>query len=251
MTRSTIHCAGTITPTRPSTNSVIGMCAADRGTSCRAANPPHSAAADSTVPANTAVARLPRALTGRVCAPWPSSRDGNASTPRRIQSRSAIVTATPLVRKRSAIAAASEEAPSTPSASSSRTAIDIGIVATIASVSPRATTCMSPPGGDTTTNSCAISTTVVNRSCSPSRSASARCNTTQLFATVSAASRTRSTRDDAHHVEQTSTIVSAQPPTTSCMTACHTSATATGHSSINVSSSSTPSIPAQTNSASA
>src|SRR6185312_10869753 len=174
VTRCTAQRAGTITPTRPSTNSVIGTPATDGRTSCPAANPPQTTAADSTALANTAVARPPRLVDGRATGARTSSSDGSASTLRRTQSRSQIVTTTPLARRRSAISAPSRPAPSTPSGPSTTTAVDAGIFVTTPSTFPCATTWMSPPGNDTTTNSGAISTTANGRSDSPSRNACAR-----------------------------------------------------------------------------
>src|SRR4051812_22893663 len=62
---------------------------------------------------------------------------------------------------------------------------------------------ISPTGGDTTTTPGAIPPPVVNRPDRPPRSPCARRSTTTSFATVLAASRIRSTREDPHHVGQT------------------------------------------------
>ena len=78
VTRWTTQCAGTMTPTRPSTNSVIGMPAADgRTSSSRLRIHRRATAADSSAPANTAVARPPRLVGGRATGARASSSDGS------------------------------------------------------------------------------------------------------------------------------------------------------------------------------
>ena len=130
VTRWTTHCAGTMTPTRPSTNSVIGMFGGRRANVV--------SRRESTAERPQPIAACRPIRQSRVRRDWstdepqargPRPRDGSASTLRRTQSRSQIVTATPLARKRSAIAAASGQAPSTPSGPSTTTAIDVGIFA--------------------------------------------------------------------------------------------------------------------------
>ena len=102
--RSTGHWAGTVIPTRPSTNSVIaGTAAGGAGGSCRVANPPHSTAPATSAPAITADARRRRIFGTASTAGTGASCRVDATATRRNSSSSATVTAIPLVRNRSAI----------------------------------------------------------------------------------------------------------------------------------------------------
>ncbi len=142
---------------------------------------------------------------------------------------------TPSLRRHLEIASASSVPPTTPTGASTRTEVE----GPTWSATERAMSVVSPRRGSAvttspalamTTNSGAISTTVVTPE-TPPPSTSARCSTDTFGDRTAAASRTRSTRVFGHHVGQTSTVASSSSGSTVRKTSRQIAGTATGASS--------------------